>query len=556
MTLPTTHTRARVASITGPHVDAQAVVKLRTLSGAGAPPPAPARATPLRAGDLAGKLNVELDGAGFAIERETIQPDDGVQGSKADQAKARADKDAARQDKLEASPQYRVNKAAREIEKNLDKAKQVGVDATRKSFWTKVLGATVATLALSVVITLSVATGGAPLAAAVAVAGVVFAVSIADACCAYMNHRNARAFAAGGTPPHRLPMGDSSIGNAIYMGCSAFMSHGTAKTLARCIDNSLRLGLMLTGGICTGGASIATNSFEHIAPLVAASVNVTTLLVNFRSAWGSHATYSRHVKNIEDAYLQLGVLAGKLPAGKAVEMLALIQNSRNDALPEIASMRGAVPKRGEALVRTTLGLGLIISGVVAALMPGSTIAAFRLPTGPQSFVAPTTGGVGGVGTTQVRHPQVEVPHYADAEQAPPPRDEPPTRETQLQNLVDSFKPDLALDMHVNATAAFRNELLTRASALLPTPPDDAPQASHMAWQADRRDLAVDALATLLADGKINVNHASQILSGLPHADLLAIESRRPHSDISNLAHIRVMMAKVKAGQGDSNSALS
>lgn len=614
MTAPTAHLRrGRVASIAPPRAEAPDGPGLRMPSAA-APPPAPAKATPMRADALATTLNSKLTEA-----------------------------------EIEAGPQKKVNDAASRIHTNLDNAKKVGVDATRKSFWTKVLGASVAALALAVVISLSVATGGAPLAAAVAIASVVLMVSVADACCAHMNLRNAQAHANNKAIPHRLPMGDSSIANLVYMACPKGMKHGTAKGIARFIDNTLRLGMMLAGGLCTAGASVAANSFEHIAPLVAGAVNVLSLLVNITSTWGSNATYAKHVEDIKQAYHALRTEVINLPESQRPEMLALIESSERDAMPEIEAMRGAVPRRAQVLPRSLLSLGWIVSGVLATLMPGMTLSDIRMMGGgQQTFTAPITGSVGGVGTARfaaetlqapqddgpgieaVRahlqrkfnpgdaramsyeemmadargniaelhgglEPSVEYLHYIlkkaidqlkapDAEPgrlagaihllkeeirqqelikpaapkaqvlevpteaiaqdlvAPPPK-----REDQVNDLLASMNIDLELQLAANNPAAFIDELQKSSGQVL--------AKSHQAEDhAARRDLAVDALGKLLADRKINVNEARHIMAGLPHEDLVAIEFRIPHTKISNIAHICVMLEKVRAGEGEAKSA--
>ncbi len=291
---------------------------------------------------------------------------------------------------------------AAKIETNLGKAKTVGVDAARKSFWNKVLGVTVAALALAVVTSLSVATGGAPLLAAVAVAGVIFAVSVADVCVSRMNLRNAEAFAQGQPLPHHLPMGDSAIGNAIYLMCPKSWSHGTCKNVARAADNGIRLGLTLAAGFCTAGATVLANSFEHVAPLVAGAINVISLLVNIRSSWASNSRYEQHVQNINDEYEHLRYVVNKnLPASDRPAFIELINTSQTDALREVTSMRGAVPSRAAMLPTSIGGIGWIVTGALAALMPGSSLAGIRLLGGAQTFTSPVIRNLGAVGTAKL-----------------------------------------------------------------------------------------------------------------------------------------------------------
>jgi hypothetical protein len=125
---------------------------------------------------------------------------------------------------------------------------------------------------------------------------------------------------------------------------------------------------------------------------------------------------------------------------------------------------------------------------------------------------------------------------------------------QVEMLAERFTSDPELDLRALVPADFLDKLLTRAGDLLPKLPVDAGDETQLARAAEQRDLAVDALGKLLADRKVDVNQARHIMAKLPHEDLVAIESRKPHTQISNIAHICVMLEAVRAGEGEARSA--
>jgi hypothetical protein len=162
---------------------------------------------------------------------------------------------------------------------NTLKAKLAGVDPAKKTFWSKVMGVAVAGLAVAAFVALNVATGGAPLIAGAVIGGVVFAVAVADASCAY---------AASRKPPRELPMGADSIGNLVHWALKAGgASDGKARAGAELSSGLMRVGMNAALACLTLGASSAVDSLqtvgmavpERIQPLIGGASNILKAVV-------------------------------------------------------------------------------------------------------------------------------------------------------------------------------------------------------------------------------------------------------------------------------------
>lgn len=223
----------------------------------------------------------------------------------------------------------RLTRAWTSMKENLQKAKDAGVNAAKKSFWSKALGVAVGALALGAVISLAVSTGGVAVAAAAVIAGVVFATSVADAGCAYMNLRNAQANAAGQPLPYELPMGSRSIGNLLH---KAFTSMGAgpakAKVMATIGDGVLRMGMSAAASVCTMGASAALDSLERIAPMVGAAVNILQAVVDVKHDRSTSKVYAEGVEGIEEAAEKIDAFLSDAEKGASTEELKKLEEAR------------------------------------------------------------------------------------------------------------------------------------------------------------------------------------------------------------------------------------
>lgn len=217
----------------------------------------------------------------------------------------------------------RIREAVTSIRANQLKAKSAGVDCARKSFASKALGVALAALGVAVIVSITVSTGGAALAGAVAIAGLVFAVSVADASCAYMNLKNAEAIRDNKTLPFDLPGGASSIRNVVHrLYRAAGMSEGKAKAFAGFTDGLVRLGIGIAMAACTMGVTAAADSFEQIAPFVGVAVNLVQSLVDFGHDRSTSKVYAEGTEGVKGEFNSVRgeIRAVRKEAGKWLEM--------------------------------------------------------------------------------------------------------------------------------------------------------------------------------------------------------------------------------------------
>lgn len=282
---------------------------------------------------------------------------------------------------------------------NLHKAKSAGVDATKKSFWSKALGATVGALALAALISLAVSTGGGAVVAAAAIAGVVFAISVADAGCAYRNLQNAKAHAAGQALPYNLPMGSSSIGNLMHWSFTAMgASADKAKIMATIGDGVLRIGMGAAASVCTSGTSIVINSFEHIAPMVAAASTILQTVVDFTHNRSTSKVYVESVDDIDSSAVMIIDLL-KMVEVDSPEDRAILENAQNDVRADAERTKALVPdmRLTAAVAVPTLALtGAALAGIDLSFLGGSS--------GPRAYGTHSGGGADGISPQQAKSP--------------------------------------------------------------------------------------------------------------------------------------------------------
>lgn len=272
-----------------------------------------------------------------------------------------------------------VLSAVSNMRANHGKAMGAGVNTTNVSFWSKVFGTAVAALALGAVIAVTVSTAGvapaAALTAAAVIAGVVFAVSVADAGCAWMNFQNAKANKRGDSNlPYNLPMGSSSIGNLLHRCATAAGASGSvAKRSAHIMDGFLRVGMAVAAGACTMGVTLGAESIGRIAPMVASAATVLQSLVDFKHNRSMKKVYT---EGTEDLKINVSILKdlvedAKLEPNVKIGLEAEIDAYGNQAKQEFASVAQQMP----AGYRGQVGPGLIFGFTVAVL----TTAALGVP---------------------------------------------------------------------------------------------------------------------------------------------------------------------------------
>jgi hypothetical protein len=273
------------------------------------------------------------------------------------------------------------------------------VDATKKSFWSKALGATVGALALAALISLAVSTGGGAVVAAAVIAGVVFAISVADAGCAYRNLQNAKAHAAGQTLPYNLPMGSSSIGNLMHWSFTAMgASPEKAKIMATIGDGVLRIGMGAAASVCTSGTSIVINSFEHIAPMVAGASAILQAVVDFTHNRSTSKVYAERVDDIDcSAEMIIDLLENV--EGVSQEDRMILEAAKNDVRNKVKDTKALVPDMrltAAASVTTFALTGAALAGIDLSFLGGSS--------GPRAYGTHSGGGADGISEQQAKSP--------------------------------------------------------------------------------------------------------------------------------------------------------
>jgi hypothetical protein len=281
----------------------------------------------------------------------------------------------------------RINGAVDSIRTNQLKAKNAGVDCARKSFASKALGVGLAALGLAVVVSLTVATGGAASIAAAAVAGLAVAVSVADAGCAYMNLKNAEALRDRKPLPFDLPGGSSSIGNLahrFYKGLG--FGDAWAKVLAGWTDGVVRVAMGVAMAVLTMGVTTAAQSFERIAPLVGAGVNLAQAVFDIlhnRSTSKIHAASASEVTaSFERVRYEIGLIKKEIAklvaedeltedeARAALRDIELLEQdlaqSEKQTGEEVSAMKGAMPGYAAGAANVLPAL----AGAAMAFVPG------------------------------------------------------------------------------------------------------------------------------------------------------------------------------------------
>lgn len=279
-------------------------------------------------------------------------------------------------------------------------ARSVGVRTTTKSFVLKAAGIGLSALALAAAVSVAAATGGAALVAAAAVVGVVFAISVADAHCAYLNRQNARAMANGLPLPHTLPMGDSSVGNLVHW-CATKLrrSPKTARIIANVIDRPLRIGLAVTAGICSAGTSAVAGSFEQVAPLAGTAVSTALTLLSFKDDWKSAGRYQAYKdsmgRNYDSMERQLAD-ADNVPEEQRGLLQQEIAEGRLQSDADLESLAAVIPSRRAITVTSVADLAAKAARFMLShlLLPGSAVLGVEVSSGPSVPLSTATGRQG------------------------------------------------------------------------------------------------------------------------------------------------------------------
>ena len=158
---------------------------------------------------------------------------------------------------------------------NVQTARSVGVDVAKRTFCAKLGGIAVSALVLVGAVLITGGLGVIPL----VVAGVMLTKLSADAACAGMALKNARAQARGDPPPYKLPMGADAIGNAVHKMLPADWSSDRKEKIATWTSFGVTAALSVAAGMLTA------DSLAIAIPAAVTHLGLTTgLLVLSRSA--------------------------------------------------------------------------------------------------------------------------------------------------------------------------------------------------------------------------------------------------------------------------------
>ncbi|HVZ46461.1 MAG TPA: hypothetical protein VHA82_21830 [Ramlibacter sp.] len=168
------------------------------------------------------------------------------------------------------------------VQAQIAKAKELGVDPAKKTFAMKVFKAAVAALLVAATAALVAATGGAaliPAAIALGCVALAFTIKTADAGLAYMELCNARAAEKGLPKPYELPpVGANSVAVVLYkLFTAGGMAPEKAKSRAVFGGDAVLVLLDVTATVLTLGAGTAVNAAAESARIATTIGNVVTV---------------------------------------------------------------------------------------------------------------------------------------------------------------------------------------------------------------------------------------------------------------------------------------
>ena len=166
------------------------------------------------------------------------------------------------------------------LRENADKAKTVGVDVAKKTFYSKMVGLAVSALATSVVVGLAVASGGVGLVVAAGIAGLVLAKQAADTRCAQKVLQNERSMAQGQEKRHNdVPMGADWVANKMYALIGA-LRPGKSEEYKMRVASQISTGVNITlavASVANGGVTGALAGESLLLTVLPASISVANV---------------------------------------------------------------------------------------------------------------------------------------------------------------------------------------------------------------------------------------------------------------------------------------
>jgi hypothetical protein len=185
--------------------------------------------------------------------------------------------------KAERKQHARLGLDLNNLRENAEKAKTVGVDVAKKTFWRKLVGVGISTVLTGLAVGVAISTGGVGLAVAAGIAGIMLAKNAADTHCAKQVMQNARAEAQGLPLPHKnLPMGADWLANQMHKVISRVkpdMSEEGKMRLAGNISKGVDLTLSVASIACGSVSAIleGKQGAELLLEVVPAAVMVANV---------------------------------------------------------------------------------------------------------------------------------------------------------------------------------------------------------------------------------------------------------------------------------------
>jgi hypothetical protein len=236
---------------------------------------------------------------------------------------------------------------------------QQSVAKCRKGLVRKLLWTLLGAAGMSAAIALTAGTAGLGVGVA-AIAAAAFAVCAADAICAAMAYRNAKALVSGKPEPHPLPMGADSIANLLH---KAFTACGVPpeKALRPAGYGSLVLrAAMFIAGLVSGAVSLSaadslistTYGVSYLPEIAKASgafvATIVSTVAAMGSTWGDSAPQSstrmRAVREAHRRHAEVEAALG-LPR-ELVDLIVLHDDSSPTVSPALLA-RAYKAARGE-----------------------------------------------------------------------------------------------------------------------------------------------------------------------------------------------------------------
>ena len=252
---------------------------------------------------------------------------------------------------------------------NAARAASVGVNLAKNSCWRKLGGVILTGLVLAVV----AATSAALAPATLAVAAVVLVKLAADGACAYMALKNAKAVAAGTTPPFRdMPMGADAVGNLVHKLLPDNWTEAQRQKVAGGVSTGVSLALMVGGGIATADSWIS-----YAAVGTTLTLSLAVLALNRQAA--TRSADSEAVKKgqvIEEQIEALSDDIGRLQLASAETQSVQDQlESIRDDLQAILMRLGSNLQSQPIPSSNGSGAGKVVGGLAKVVEPAGELVA-------------------------------------------------------------------------------------------------------------------------------------------------------------------------------------